>query len=108
MSGAFTDQLRARAGAIVLSPGAGARVSVRVQLLESYDVVRIEAPAGEPVLAVKEAALSALEPGASAPEDYVVKHRGVEVLDESMGLASAGIPDRAILSLSHRRRRPVR
>ena len=108
MSAQFTDQLRARASTIVLAPGAGSRLSVRVQLLESYDTVRIDAPADATVLSLKVAALAVLEPGVTACDDFVVKHRGVEVLDESQELAAAGIPDRTILSVSHRRRRAVR
>ena len=108
MSAQFTDQLRTRGAAIVVAPGAGPRLSIRVQHLDVYDTVRIDAPADATVLSLKEAALAALEPGATAHGDFVVKHRGVEVLDESLGLAAAGMPDRTILSISHRRRRPVR
>lgn len=108
MSAHFADQLRARPGTIVLSPGATPRLTIRVQSLEAYDTVRIDAPAAEPVVHVKVAALAALDPTAAYPDEFVVKHRGVEILDEALGLSASGIPDGAIISISHRRRRPVR
>ena len=108
MSGAFPDALRTHGRPIVVSPGAQARVSVRVQLLEAWATVLVDTPADEPVLAVKVAALSALDPSAAFHGDYVVKHRGVEIRDESVGLADAGVPAHATLSLGLRRRRPVR
>lgn len=107
MSAPFTDQLRARAGTITI-PGDGARLTVRVQYLEGWDAVRVDAPATTSVLGVKTAALAVLEPGVPVTDDFVVKHRGVELLDERLALAAAGIPDHGILSVSHRRRRPVR
>ena len=108
MSTPFADQLRARPGTIVLSPGATPRLTIRVQSLEQYDVVRIDAPADESVVNVKVAALAVLDPVAAFHDDFVVKHRGVEMLDERVSLTAAGIPDGAIISVSHRRRRPVR
>ena len=108
MSRSFADGLRARPGTIVLSPDGTPRVTIRVQSLEGYDAVRVEAPADEPVVGVKVAALAALDPVAAFHAEFVVKHRGVEILDETLGLSGAGIPDGAILSVSHRRRRPVR
>ena len=108
MNGALTDQLRTRGAPIVVAPGVEPRVSIRVQHLEAYDTVRVDAPANASVRSIKAAAVTVLEPGASDQDDLVVKHRGIEVLDESRGLADAGIPDRSILSISHRRRRPVR
>ncbi|MBI3791071.1 MAG: hypothetical protein HY275_09340 [Gemmatimonadetes bacterium] len=107
MSRPFPDALRARPGTISVGDGLGERVTIRVQLLEAWDAVLIEASPNEPVVAVKVAALAALDPSADFHDDFVVKHLGVEVRDESQGLAQAGIPPHATLSLSHRRRRPV-
>ena len=42
------------------------------------------------------------------PQDFVVKLRGWEVLDESASLADAGVVDGSILLLTYRRRRAVR
>ena len=108
MSADFPDSLRTHGDPIVLAPGATPRTTVRVQLLEAWDAVLVDAPVNEPVLAVKVAALAVLDPTADFHDDFVVKHRGVEVRDESCGLADAGIPLHATLSISHRRRRPVR
>ena len=41
-------------------------------------------------------------------EDFVVKLRGWEILDEAASLADAGVIDGSILLMTHRRRRPVR
>ena len=108
MSHHFADALRARPGTIVLAPDGSPRVTLRVQSLEAYDAIRVEAPAHAPVVSVKVAALAALDPAAVFHDEFVVKHRGVEILDETLGLSAAGIPDGAIISVSHRRRRPVR
>jgi hypothetical protein len=80
---------------------------VRVEVPEVWDVVRIDAPPSEPVLAVKVAALAALEPRGDQAA-YVIKLRGFEVLDESLSLAACGAIDGSIFLLTHRRRRPVR
>jgi hypothetical protein len=108
MSANFAGQLRARPGTIRLPSDEGPRVTIRVQLLEAYDAVRVEAGANAAVVEVKVAALAELDPAAPFHDEFVVKHRGVEILDEALGLAAAGIPDGAIISVSHRRRRPVR
>lgn len=107
MSASFADQLRSRSETIRIA-GEGPRVTLRVQYLEGWDAVRLEAPASSSVLSIKAAALAALAAGGQPAEDFVMKHRGVEILDERMVLAAAGVPDHAILSVSHRRRRAVR
>ena len=108
MSGDFPDNLRTHGAPIVVAPGGSPRVTVRVQLLEAWEAVLVDAPANEPVVAIKVAALAVLDPSADFHDDFVVKHRGVEVRDESCGLADAGIPAHATISISHRRRTPVR
>ena len=47
-------------------------------------------------------------PGGELHEDFVLKLRGWEVLDESASLADVGAVDGSIFLLTHRRRRPVR
>jgi hypothetical protein len=42
------------------------------------------------------------------PEEFVMKLRGWEVLDESASLTDAGAIDGSIFLLTYRRRRPVR
>jgi hypothetical protein len=53
-------------------------------------------------------ALAALFPEAQMHEDFVLKLRGWEILDEAVSLADAGVIDGSILLLTHRRRRAVR
>jgi hypothetical protein len=105
----FVATLRSRSTPICLSEGPGA-ITIRVEMPEVWDVVRIEVASTEPALAVKVAALEALFPEAS-PElhaDFVMKFRGWEVLDEGASLADLGVINGSILLLTHRRRRPVR
>ena len=54
------------------------------------------------------ATLDALYPGGANPEEYVVRLRGFEILDENASLVAAGIQDGSILLLVYRRRQPVR
>jgi hypothetical protein len=89
-------------------PSAADVLHLRVELPEVWDTVRVDASAQEPVLAVKVHALQALAPEALFQDDYVMKLSGVEVLDETESLQSAGAKDGSIFLLTHRRRRPVR
>jgi hypothetical protein len=107
MSGAFAHQLRARGEPIRLGSG-GEALRLRVQMAEQWDAVRVEAPPGEPVRAVKINALDRLQPGARAHDEYVVKFRGWEVHDETATLGDIGAKDGATLLIHHRKRRPVR
>jgi len=108
MSAPFVTGLRARAATIRLSPEGVDVVTIRVEMPEVWDVVRIAVAPGEPVLAVKVRALAALFPEAQLHEDFVVKLRGWEILDEAVSLADAGVIDGSIFLLTHRRRRAVR
>lgn len=107
MSSAFANSLRAR-GTVRLGAEGQAAITVRVQVAEVWDAVRVQAPPTEPVLAVKVAALEALYPQGEFHEDLVMKLRGFEVLDEHASLADAGAADGSTFLLSYRRRRPVR
>jgi hypothetical protein len=82
-------------------------LQLRVQIPDRWDVMRVAASAATSVRAVKEAALESSIPGED-PEDYVIKLRGFEVLDEDVSLADAGARNGSIFLLTHRRRRPVR
>ena len=108
MSAQFVSTLRARHGTIRLAPDGTAAVTIRVEMPEVWDVVRIVGPTTEPVLSVKVAALEALFPEAELHQDFVLKFRGWEILNESAPLGDVGIVDGSILLLTHRRRRPVR
>jgi hypothetical protein len=108
MSAPFVTQLRTRGDVIQMAPVGTAAITVRVEMPEVWDVVRIAVLPTESVLAVKVRALAALYPAAKAPEEFVVKLRGFEVLDESASVESVGAIDGSIFLLTHRRRRPVR
>ncbi|HVX40219.1 MAG TPA: hypothetical protein VHB25_11650 [Gemmatimonadaceae bacterium] len=108
MSAPFVGSLRARSSTIRLAPEGVAAITIRVEMPEVWDVVRIVVAPTEPVLVVKVRALEALFPEAQLHEDFVLKLRGWEILDEGASLADAGVIDGSILLLTHRRRRPVR
>jgi hypothetical protein len=108
MSAPFTAQLRTRGEVITLGAAdAPVRWTVRVQVAEAWDAVRVSAPPSESVGAVKAAALRVLCPDAPFHDDFVVKLRGV-VVEESATLAEAGAADGSIFLVMFRRRRPVR
>ena len=107
----FTAQLRARQELIRLgADDAATRWTVRVQMPEVWDAVKLSAPPTEPVLSLKMRALEELYPDApgSGHESFVLKLGGIEVLDESAPLGETGAADGSIFLLTYRRRRPVR
>lgn len=108
MNAPFVTGLRARSTTIRLAPDETAAITIRIEMPEVWDVVRVVVAPTEPVLAVKVRALEALFPEAEMHEDFVLKLRGWEILDEAASLADAGVVDGSILLLTHRRRRAVR
>jgi hypothetical protein len=108
MSAPFVTTLRSRKSVIRLAPEAADAFTIRVEMPEVWDVVAIVVAPTEPVIAVKVRALESLFPEAELHQDFVLKLRGWEILDESASLADAGVIDGSILLLTHRRRRPVR
>jgi len=108
MSAPFVTGLRTRRGTIQLAPEGAPAITIRVEMPEVWDTVRIAVTAGEAVLSVKVRALEALFPEAELHEDFVLKLRGWEILDEAASLADVGVINGSILLLTHRRRRPVR
>ncbi len=107
MTAPFTASLRRRAAPIRIGGGEGPQASVRVEIPELWDVVLVETPLGEPILAVKNAALAVLDPRADQRE-YVMKLRGAEMMNESASLAEAGALDGSIFLLTRRRRRATK
>ena len=85
----------------------GRAFTVRVEVPELWDVVRVSAAPDATVEELKAVSLRALNPRAN-PDAYVIKLRGFEVLDERTSLEDAGAIDGSIFLLTHRRRRPVR
>jgi hypothetical protein len=108
VSAPFVAQLRARPGVVRLGADGQRRITLRVQMPEVWDAVRIETPPTEPVGAVKAGALAALYPEHEPLHAFVVKLNGYEVLDEGMSVADAGAKDGSTFLLTYRRRRPVR
>jgi hypothetical protein len=104
----FVTGLRSRTGTIDLARGGEPSITVRVEVPDVWDVVRVKASPNEPAVTVKRAVLDALGLDTSIPEEFVLKLRGWEVLDESASLTDAGAIDGSIFLLTYRRRRPVR
>jgi hypothetical protein len=103
----FVTKLRT-AMTLDLSRGGEQAITVRVELAELWDTVRVSVSPNEPVVTVKRAALEAMGAGDEPTEEFVIKLRGWEVLDEGESVADAGAVDGSIFLLTHRRRRPVR
>jgi uncharacterized protein DUF2604 len=104
----FVAQLRARPGVIRLGSDGQPSITIRVQLAEAWDTVRVETPPTESVAAVKTQALAALVPDGEPVDAFVVKLNGFEVLDENVSVAESGASNGSTFLLSYRRRRPVR
>jgi len=109
MTEPFVAQLRTRGDSIELATPGGPAITVRVEMPEVWDAVRVHASPDERVLTVKRRALERLYPGSELhDDDYVLKLNGWEVLDESASLAAAGAVDGAIFLVTNRKRKPVR
>ena len=106
MSGGIATVARARPRTIELGAAQGA-ITVKVEIPERWDVVRVSAAPTETVLAVKVAALGAIVPGADQRR-WVMKLRGAEVASESRTLLEVDARTGSTFLLTHRRRRPVR
>jgi len=107
----FVTTLRSRSATInIAKPDDASAITIRVEMPEVWDVVRIRVAPTEPVLVAKVAALRTLYPEAEGElhADFMLKLRGWEVLDEAASLADVGVIDGSILLLTFRRRRPVR
>jgi hypothetical protein len=103
----FVSELRTSDEVIQLGEGAHA-LHLRVQVAELWDALRVDAAPSDSVDAVKHAALAKFYPDGISADEFVVKVRGFEILNESRGLAESGIRDGSTLLLSRRRRRPVK
>jgi hypothetical protein len=104
----FVTQLRTGPDTIRMGAEGDPTITIRVEMPAVWDAVRIAAPAGETVEALKKRALAALFPQAQYHEDFVAKLHGWEILNEHESLAAAGVTDGSIVMLMHRRRRPLR
>jgi hypothetical protein len=107
-SAPFVTGLRTSGDVISLAAGGEPVMHIRVQVADLWDSVRIDSPPTEPVISVKRAALEALYPSGIEADEFVVRLRGFEILDEGTSLADAGVGNGSILLLVGRRRKPVR
>lgn len=82
-------------------------IPVRVMVQDSWDQVTIDLPPTTPLREAKKQAL-ALTHSSGAPDEYLLKFRGAELLDEGRSLSDAGVVPNAALIVLPRRRRPVR
>ena len=108
MNTPFVASLRARPDTISIGTPDGSAITIRVQLAEAWDAVRVAVSPAESVALVKARALEVLDPGALPLEGYIVTYRGFEVLDDTVSLATAGVVNGATLFIAYRHRRPVR
>lgn len=108
MTAPAVSQVRARPGTIRLGGDNEPSITIRVEVPEVWDVIRIEAPPTTPVAVIKQRTLEALEPNATDSDDWVVKLRGFEVLDESASLMDAGAKNGSTFLVMGRHRRPVK
>ena len=88
--------------------GGGERITVRVQMAEVWDVVKIDTGSSASVASIKELALKKLYPDFVSSSDFYLKLNGFEVLDESLSVAASGAKSGSTYLLTFRRRRPVR
>ena len=104
----FVTQLRTPPEAILLAPEGADSITIRVQLLEAWDAVKVVASPQASVATVKARALAVLAPDIPQPGDVVTKLGGFEIRDEAKSLADAGARDGSTLLLHFRRRQPIR
>jgi hypothetical protein len=108
MTAPFVNELRTTDDVIRVGGGDGSVFHLRVQAAELWDTLRVDAPASGSVMSVKTAALDSFFPLGYNANEFVVKLRGFEIIDEERSLESAGVKDGSTLLLSQRRRRPVK
>ncbi len=108
MSTAFVLDVRSRPDTIRLAPEGAPATMIRVQMPEVWETIRFAVAPSTPVAELKLRALKELLPTAEHPEDFVLKLRGWEVLEESAPVAEIGVQDGSILLLTSRRKTPVR
>ena len=80
---------------------------VRVMVAPAWNTIELRVA---PQTTVRELKRRAMREAKIDPDsdEFVVKHRGAEVLDESLTLDGAGIVPNAHLIVLHARRQPVR
>lgn len=104
----FVTNVRARGTVTIGDPAAAERMHLRVEIPEVWDTIRVDAAPTEPVKALKIHALHTLYPIGGPHDEFVVKLRGYEILDENASLHDVGARNGSIFLVTHRHRRPVR
>ena len=104
----FVTQLRTPPEAILLASEGAPTITIRVQMLEAWDAVKVIAEPRTSVSRVKAQALAVLAPDVAHPADAVTKLGGFEIRDETKSLSDAGVKDGSTLLLHMRRRQPLR
>jgi hypothetical protein len=104
----FVQQIRAFGEPIRLTGETDDVLHLRVQVPEVWDAVRVEASPDDPVQLVKVHALERLQGGTRGHDQYVVKLRGWEILDETASLQEVGARNGSSFLITYRRRRPIR
>lgn len=105
---AAVNVLRARPGVVALGTDLSNAITVRVQMPELWQTVAMTLAEGTSVLAMKKAALEAFGEYLHPAEEFVVKLRGWEVLDETVPVTEAGAKEGSTFLIAYRHRRPVR
>lgn len=108
MTAPFVTGLRTTDDVIRVGEGGRQVLHLRVQAAELWDTLRVDASASATVAEVKRAALESFFPYGEPAQEFVVKVRGFEILNEDDSLTASGARDGSTLLLSRRRRRPVR
>ncbi|MFL5477432.1 MAG: hypothetical protein ACJ79J_10810 [Gemmatimonadaceae bacterium] len=103
----FVNAIRAQPTALTLGSGTGPAISLRAQVLEAWDAIRVDADPSASVKSLKELALRELYPNVWPNDDYVVKLNGFEILDENAPISSTAARDGSTFLITDRRRRPV-
>lgn len=86
----------------------GEVLRLRAQVASVWDAIRIDTAPDATIREVKLAVLERLVPDSFPADQYVVKLRGFEVLDENATVTDAGALDGSIFLILDRRRRPTR
>lgn len=107
MSSTFVAQLRSTRAPVVLAEGAGT-ITLRAEASDIWETARVTAKPTTSVADFRRGVVQALYGGDAHEDEFVLKHRGWELLDPLATLADAGIVDGSIVLVAYRRRRPVR
>lgn len=107
MTQPFVSSLRTRGEPIRLGSPSGEVMNLRVQVLEAWDAIRIDASPSASVRSLKELALRELYPDTAPDEEFVAKLNGLEILDEDAPISSTAARNGSTFLITDRRRRPV-